>query len=103
MNAISRFDLSALEVSAITAAAYLDACDSGMQVSVDPGYYKACGRLLATIFSVVNPVEAFPRLLDHSAAAREMVETNRINHRIVVSRSGYYAELATTLNRASTI
>lgn len=103
MNDLSQFDQSALELSAITAAAYLDACDNGTQTSLDPAYYKACGRLLATIFSVVDPKVAFPRLLDHSAAAREMVETNQINHRIALSRSGYYSELAITLNRASAI
>lgn len=103
MNALSQIDLSALEVSAITAAAYLDSCDEGTQASVDPAYYKACGRLLAIIFSVVDPKAAFPRLLDHSAAAREMLETNQINHRMALSRSGFYSDLAIALNRASAV
>ncbi len=103
MNAITQIDLSAMEVSAITAASYLDACDDGTQQPLNPEYYRACGKLLATIFSVVDPKEAFPRLLEHSQAAREVVETIQINHRIAVSRLGYYPELSITLNRASAV
>ena len=103
MNGLSEIDLNAMEVSAIAAATYLDACDNGSQQSLNPAYYKACGKLLATIFSVVDPKDAFPRLLEHSPAAREAVETVEINHRIAVSRLGYYPELSITLNRASAV
>ena len=49
MLQLSQTDLSTLEATATTAAAYLDSCDSGAKfVRLDPTYYQACGRLLRT-------------------------------------------------------
>ncbi|MFZ2267716.1 MAG: hypothetical protein WAV95_09075 [Azonexus sp.] len=102
MSYLSQTDLSTLEASATTAATYLDACDAGAQfVRLDPAYYRACGHLLTTIFSVTNAPEAFPVLLEHSAAAREVAESVEIGRRIEVSRLGYYPQLTVILNRAA--
>jgi hypothetical protein len=43
----------------------------------------------------------FPELLERSSAAREVAEAVDINHRIMLSRVGYYSELSLILNRAS--
>jgi hypothetical protein len=103
MSYLSQTDLSTLETTATTAATYLDACDDGARlVRLDPAYYRACGHLLATIFSVTNAHTAFPILLEHSAAAREVAESVEIGRRIEVSRLGYYPQLTVILNRAST-
>lgn len=92
--------LQALENTAITVSAYLDACDSGAKhVRLDPAYYKACGELLLTVFALVDPYQAFPGLLEMSAAAREVAESLHIGHRLEVSRLGYYPELSAVLNR----
>lgn len=102
MTFLSQTDLSGLESTATTAAAYLDACDGGAKfVRLDPAYYQACGKLLMTVFSVVNPQEAFPLLIEHSHAARNAAESVQIAHRLEVSRLGYYPHLSAALNRAS--
>lgn len=98
----SRSNLSTLEETATTAAAYLDACDGGARfVRLDPAYYRACGNLLMTIFSVANAATAFPNLLAQSAAARDIAESVEIGRRIQFSLPGYYPQLAVILNRAS--
>lgn len=102
MSHLTLTDLSALESTATTVAAYLDACDSGAKfVRLDPTYYQACGNLLLRIFSVVSPYEAFPGLVARSGAAREVAEAVEIGHKIEVSRLGYYPQLAAILSRAS--
>jgi hypothetical protein len=78
MSHLTLTDLSALESTATTAAAYLDACDSGAKfVRLDPTYYQACGNLLLRIFSVVSAYEAFPGLVAQSNAARDVAEARR--------------------------
>ena len=102
MSHLSLTDLSALESTATTAAAYLDACDSGAKfVRLDPIYYQACGNLLLRIFSVVSAYEAFPGLVAQSNAARDVAEGVEMGHKIEVSRLGYYPQLAAILSRAS--
>ena len=94
--------LKALEITAATAAAYLDACDSGARhVRLDPGYYQQCGKLLWQIFRLADPARDFPSLLAQSAAARNARESIAMGQRIELSRLGYYPELALTLFRAS--
>ena len=102
MTYLSQSNLNALEATATTAAAYVDACDGGAKfVRLDPAYYQACGRLLMRIFSVANAREAFPDLLERSAAARDIAESVEIGQRIKLSRRVYYPQLAVILNRAS--
>lgn len=95
-------NIESLAVSAISAAAYLDACDEGAaNTRLDPGYYLACGNVLRQIFSLIDPSHNFPRLLEHSAAARDIAESVRISRRLGLSRLGYYPELVLALNRAA--
>ncbi|MBS1161515.1 MAG: hypothetical protein H6R15_3934 [Proteobacteria bacterium] len=102
MSNLSLNDLSSLEATATTAATYLDACDSGAEfVHLDPTYYQANGNLLLTIFAVTDPYKTFPRLMEHSAAAREIAESIEIGRRIEISRLGYYPQLTVILNRIS--
>lgn len=102
MSHLTLTDLSALESTATTAAAYLDACDSGAKlVRLDPTYYQVCGNLLLRIFSVVSAYEAFPGLVAQSNAARDVAEAVEMGHKIEVSRLGYYPQLAAILSRAS--
>ncbi|MBS1197480.1 MAG: hypothetical protein H6R18_1265 [Proteobacteria bacterium] len=102
MSHFSPDNIESLAVSAISAAAYLDACDNGARtVRLDPNYYLACGNVLQQIFSLIDPCLHFPILLEQSAAARDVVESLRIGRRIGISRLGYYPELAVVLNRAS--
>lgn len=102
MLSFNRVTLRALEATATTSAAYLDACDSGAQYCpLDPAYYMACGDLLVQIFALVDANQAFPLLLEHSAAAREVAISQQITHRIEVSRLGFYPELAVLLNRVA--
>lgn len=102
-HTFSRSALIALTTTASTAAAYLDACDSGAQhVRLDPGYYQSCGMLLFRIFSMVDPKTAFPSLMEQSAAARETAESIQIGHRLEISMLGYFPQLSVLLNRAST-
>jgi hypothetical protein len=102
MSHLTLTDLSALESTATTAAAYLDACDSGAKfVRLDPTYYQACGNLLLRIFSVVSAYEAFPGLVAQSNAARDVAEGVEMGHKIEVSRLAYYPKLAAILSRAA--
>lgn len=102
MSNLSQIDLNALEATATSVAAYLDACDGGAKfVRLDPVFYRACGHLLTTIFLVVNADKEFPWLLKQSAAAREVAESIQIGRRIAVSRLIYYPHLAAILTRAS--
>lgn len=94
--------IESLAVSAIRAAAYLDACDDGARaVRLDPRYYQACGKVLREIFGLLDPQQHFPVLLEQSAAAREIAEALRIGRLIGISRLGYYPELTVVLNRAA--
>jgi hypothetical protein len=102
MTYLSQTDVSALEVTAMTAADYLDACDAGAKtVRLDPAYYQACGNLLMKIFLVANAHQNFPELLERSISARDIAESVEIGSRIKFSRLGYYPELSVVLNRAS--
>lgn len=102
MFSFNRITLQALEATATTSAAYLDACDSGAKFcQLDPAYYKACGNVLVRIFALVDPDKAFPDLVEHSAAAREIAMSKQISHRIEVSRLGFYPQLAVLLNRVA--
>lgn len=102
MSRLSHIDLSAIEATAASAAAYLDACDAGAAaVRLDAGHYRACARLLLTLFATLEAEVVFPGLLDESPAARELAEALKIGRRIEVSRLGYYPELNLVLNRAS--
>ena len=100
MSKLSQNDLTTLEQTATTAAAYLDACDNGAKsVRLDPDYYQACGRLLLAIFSAYDAERSFPSLVRQSASAREMADSLEIGRRIDVSLLAYYPQLATLLNR----
>ncbi len=101
-SCLTSSNIKSLEVTAATAAGYLDACDSSTgQVRFDPSYYRCCGNLLTKIFTVVDAGRNFPSLLEHSAAAREVAESIRIGRHIEISRLGYYPELSALLNRIS--
>lgn len=103
MSHLSPTELRSLEASATTAAAYLDACDSGARfVHLEPEYYRTCGNLLTTIFSATDARITFPGLLAQSAAAREIAENIEIGRRIGISRLGYYPQLSAVINRVST-
>ena len=103
MFQLSQANLSSLEVTATTAAAYLDACDGGAKsVRLDPAYYQACGSLLTSIFSVVAAGEAFPDLLERSPAARDAAESVAMSQHLALSRLTYYPLLSVVLHRAST-
>ncbi len=102
MTYFTRSQLSALESTATAAASYLDACDGGAQyVQLDPRHYRECGKLLGNIFSLVDPRTAFPMLVQQSAAAREAVETIRLNRELRLSRLVYYPELTALINRVT--
>lgn len=94
--------LSSLETTAATAAAYLDACDSGARhVRLDPQHYKACGDLLLRICNLTNARQSFPGLLEQSAAAREAAESIEIARHLAISRLGFYPELAALMSRVT--
>lgn len=94
--------LGSLEVTAATAASYLDACDGGARhARLDPVYYQACAALLVTIFGLIDAPKVFPSLLKQSAAARETAESIQIGHHISVSRVVFYPELAALMSRAA--
>lgn len=104
MSYFTQDNLSALEATATTAAAYLDACDSGaLFVRLDPAYYCACGRLLFKILTLVDANRNFPSLLEQSAAVREVAETIQIGRRIELNSRVFYPELAVLLNRVTAI
>jgi hypothetical protein len=98
----SQSNLNTLEVSARSAAAYLDACDNGAKYThLDPAYYQACGRVLLAIFSVVDAARAFPGLVEESAAARDIIKTIEMGRRLQISRIVYFPEMTVAINRAS--
>jgi hypothetical protein len=102
MTYLSPSQIRSLAETSTTAAAYLDACDSGAKfVRLDPAYYQACARLLATIFSVIDVQKALPDLLNQSPAARSAAESLEMERYLRISRTGYYPELAAILTRAS--
>jgi len=102
MSYLTPAQISSLAVSATSAAAYLDTCDSGAQFArLDPAYYLACARLLTTIFSVVDVREAFPDLLSQSPAARNTLECLQMERQLRNSCAGYYPQLAVILQRAA--
>ncbi|MBS1143261.1 MAG: hypothetical protein H6R14_667 [Proteobacteria bacterium] len=102
MSHISQSQLQSLAESASKAAAYLDACDNGGQfVRLDPAYYQSCGRLLSTVFNLVDPERVFPELIKQSPSARNALEALEMERLLGISRSGYYPELAAILTRAS--
>lgn len=102
MTPLNDSHIESFSVSAIRAAAYLDACDSGAtDVRLSASYYQACGKVLNEMFALLDPHQYFPVLLERSPAAREIAESIQINRRIQVSRLGYYPELTATLNRAA--
>ena len=60
MSRLSHIDLSAIETTAASAAAYLDACDAGAAaVRLDAGHYRACARLLLTLFATLDAEVVF--------------------------------------------
>lgn len=100
MIKLSPSNLEALQETAVTAAAYLDACDGGPAgARLDSDYYRACASLLLKIFAVVDAYRAFPILMEESAAAREVAETIAIGRRIETSRLVYYPQLTVIMNR----
>lgn len=102
MSKLSQNDLSTLEETATTAAAYLDACDSGAKFArLDPDYYQACGRLLLAIFSAYDAKRTFPSLVRQSASASELADSVEIGRRIDVSVLAYYPQLAALLKRVA--
>jgi hypothetical protein len=102
MAHLSELNINALEASATSAAAYIDACDNGARnFRLDPAYYQACGNLLFKIFSVVDANSHFPSLLRESNAAREVLEAIQVGRRIEISRTGFYPELAVVLQRVA--
>ena len=102
MSNFNQHDLDSLGASASRAAAYLDACDEGAtDVRLDPAYYLACGNLLKQIFSLLDAYNDFPRLLEHSAAARDVAESITIAYKIETSCLGFYPELSVLMNRVA--
>lgn len=102
MSYFTQDNLTALEATATTAAAYVDACDAGaLFVRLDPTYYRSCGSLLFNILSLVNASKDFPSLMEQSAAAREVAESIQIGRRMELNSRVFYPELAVLLNRAA--
>lgn len=102
MTPLTQNHIESFAVSAIRAAAYLDACDSGTpEVRLDAAYYQACGKVLREMFVLLDPQQHFPVLLKQSPAARELADSMQISRHIEISRLGYYPELSATLIRAS--
>lgn len=102
MFQFNEIEIESLGATASSAAAYLDDCDEGAEhVQLDAAYYQACGDLVKQIFTMLDPRLAFPILLEHSAAAREIAESIKIGQRIEISRLGFYPELTVILNRAA--
>lgn len=102
MTYFTTAQLASLEVTAITAAEYLDICESGLQpAKFDAEQYRTCAELLSKIFYVVDASKVFPMLLKQSEAAREMAESVQIERRISISRLVFYPELAALINRVS--
>jgi hypothetical protein len=102
MTPLTHNHIESFAVSAIRAAAYLDACDSGTaKVRLDARYYQACGKVLREMFVLLDPQQHFPVLLKQSPAAREIAESLEIARHIEISRLGYYPELTAVIIRAS--
>lgn len=100
MSLFTPAQMASLEATATTAASYLDACDNGSRfVRLDPMHYRTCGELLAKIFDLVDARQAFPELLQQSAAAAELAESMEIGRHIAISRLVFYPELAALINR----
>lgn len=94
--------LASLEATATAAAAYLDICDCGSRyVRLDPVHYRTSGELLVRIFSMVDARQAFPMLIQQSAAAREVAESADISRHLSVSRLGFYPELSALFFRVA--
>lgn len=101
MTYCSQLDLESLAATASRAAAYVDDCDSGApNVRLDPDYYQVCSNVLTQIFSVCDAGHHFPKLLEHSPAAREVDESLRIGHRIEANRPAFYPELEAIIRRS---
>lgn len=97
-----RSALIALNTTASSAAAYLDACDSGaFHTRLDPGYYQTCGALLFHIFSMIDARQAFPSLIEQSAAAREVYASIQVSRHLEVSPRIYYPQLSALLQKIS--
>jgi hypothetical protein len=102
MTPLTHNNIESFSVSAIRAAAYLDACDSGTsEVRLDARYYQACAQVLQAVFVLLDPQQHFPVLLEQSSAAREMAESLRIARHMEISRLGYYPALSAALLRAA--
>lgn len=103
MSYLTQDNLSALETTATTAAAYLDACDSGaLFTPLDPAYYRACGTLLLKIFQLLDTGKEFTSLLEQSAAAREVSESILITRHLELNTRVFYPELSVLMKRAAT-
>lgn len=102
MSYFTQDNLTALEATATTAAAYVDACDAGaLFVRLDPAYYRSCGSLLIKIISIVNASTDFPSLLAKSAAARDVAESIQIGRRMELNSRVFYPELSVLLDRVA--
>jgi hypothetical protein len=102
INDLGSHSLKAFEATAATAAAYLDACDSGgSHVRVNPDYYQQCAGLLLKIFGLFDAEKLFPTLLASSAAARELADSVLMTNQLAMSRLVYYPQLAVVLGRAA--
>ena len=102
MTYCNQLDIESLAATASRAAAYVDDCDSGARnTRLDPDYYQACSNVLIQIFRVCDARRDFPMLLEHSAAAREVDESLRIEHLINTGRSDHFPLLEAILKRSS--
>ncbi|MBL8404894.1 MAG: hypothetical protein JNL16_10180 [Dechloromonas sp.] len=97
-----RSALRALAATASTAAGYLDACDAGaLHTRLDPAHYQTCGTLLFHIFSMLDAKDAFPALIEQSAAARDIHDSIKIARHLEVSQFIYYPQLSALLQKVS--
>lgn len=97
-----RSALTSLAATASTAAGYVDACDTGARhTRLDPAHYQICGTLLFHIFSMIDAKDAFPTLIEQSAAARDIYESLKISHRLEIGRRIYYPQLSALLQKLS--
>lgn len=100
MSGPNKNTLRALEAVAHTSAAYLDACDAGAPTQrLDPGYYRACGDLLARAFALEGAEQNFRALREGSAAAREIADAVQLGQRLETGRQRAYPLLAALLSR----
>lgn len=97
-----RSALITLATTACSAAGYVDACDAGAAYTrLDPAHYQICGTLLFHIFSMIDAKDAFPALIEQSAAARDIYESIQISHRLEISQFIYYPQLSALLHKVS--